>query len=333
MPLTRKIDRTLTTMLGVKFLMQDGDAEVPCRADRELLRHRFGSRDRDSDAAVFETHRTEIEQAASDIYDAGKVEPHSDAAVVVREDDLASSLSRKLNMPAALCLAVIACLSAPQLVVAQQATPAPMKAERQVVPLSADALYRGWRSSRILGADVVSKTGDEFAIVRNILVGHNGQIEALIVEHSASSMGPEFVHRIPWNRIELGMLPGKVVADISPRGGQQYPLFAGKERPNEFPVSEVVGDYARLQAGFAYGYVSDVVFDGSGRLQAVLVTRDAAAGGGTFAFGFPDTTGRWNPAVGYYGLPYKTVEQASAAAIRVDPVRFGGEARRSGGSG
>lgn len=97
MPLKRTSDQTLTTMLGVKFLMINGDVEVSCRADRELLRNRFGSSDRDGDAAVFEQHKKEIEQAASDKYDAGKIEPYADAMVIVRETDLASPLSKKMG--------------------------------------------------------------------------------------------------------------------------------------------------------------------------------------------------------------------------------------------
>jgi hypothetical protein len=97
MPLTRKSDRILVTMLGVKFLMTDGAREVACRADRELLRHRFGSRDRDGDAAVFALYRDRIEQAASDKYDAGDTEPHTDATVVVREADMMSPLLKKLG--------------------------------------------------------------------------------------------------------------------------------------------------------------------------------------------------------------------------------------------
>ena len=325
MPLTRKLDRTLATMLGVKFLMQDGEAEVSCRADRELLRHRFGSRDRDSDASAFEMHRAEIEKAASDKYDAGKIELHTDATVVLHEGDLASSLSRKLNAGAMLALAIVACLSAPQAAIAQQSPIGPKTAERQVVPLTAETLYRGWRSSRIMGADVLSETGEEFAVVKNILVSHEGQIQALIAERPPSSNGPESVYRIPWDTVELGAAPGQVVAHISPSDVLQYPLPSDEERRDEFPVSAVVGDYARLQPGFAYGYVSDVVFDKAGKLQAILVTRDAAASGGTFAFGFPGTTGRWNPAAGYYGLPYVTAGQASGAAVRVDPRRFSGE--------
>ena len=96
MPLTRSNEQILTTMMGVKFLMHDGKAEVACRAAREMLRYRFGSSDRDGDGETFRIHREAIEKAASDKYDAGIVEPHTDATVVVREVDIASSLSRKM---------------------------------------------------------------------------------------------------------------------------------------------------------------------------------------------------------------------------------------------
>ena len=96
MPLTRGKEQVLTTMMGVKFLMRDGDTEVACRADRELLRYRFGSQDREGDEEAFRLHREVIEQAASDKYDAGMTEAHSDATVVVTDADLASPLSRKI---------------------------------------------------------------------------------------------------------------------------------------------------------------------------------------------------------------------------------------------
>lgn len=83
-------------MLGVKFLMVDGDTEVACRADRQLLRNYFGSIDRNSDADAFKLHQAEIEQAASNKYDAGELEPATDASVVVQEADMKSSFSKKM---------------------------------------------------------------------------------------------------------------------------------------------------------------------------------------------------------------------------------------------
>jgi hypothetical protein len=97
MPLTRSKEQILITMNGVKFLMADGATEVPCRATRELLEDRFGSNgDQAEDEKAFRLNRAVIEQAASDKYDAGQVEPYVDPKVVVTAWDLASPLSRKM---------------------------------------------------------------------------------------------------------------------------------------------------------------------------------------------------------------------------------------------
>jgi hypothetical protein len=52
-------------------------------------------------------------------------------------------------------------------------------------------------------------------------------------------------------------------------------------------ISEVIGEYARLQASQGYGYIKDAVFRKSGKLLAVLVARDTQAGGGTVGFAYP----------------------------------------------
>jgi Protein of unknown function (DUF1488) len=97
MPLTRRKEQILITMNGVKFLMGDGATEVPCRASRELLEERFGSNgNQDEDEKAFHLNRTAIEQAASDKYDAGQIEPYADPKVVVTAWDMASPLSRKM---------------------------------------------------------------------------------------------------------------------------------------------------------------------------------------------------------------------------------------------
>jgi hypothetical protein len=97
MPLTRRKEQVLATMNGVKFLMADGATEVPCRASRELLEDRFGSNgEQAEDEKAFHVHRTAIEQAASDKYDAGQLEPHIDPKIVVTAWDMASPLSRKM---------------------------------------------------------------------------------------------------------------------------------------------------------------------------------------------------------------------------------------------
>jgi hypothetical protein len=97
MPLRRSKEQILATMNGIKFLMQDGPTEVPCRATPELLADRFGSNGEcNGDEEVFRLHRLAIEQAASDKYDAGRIEPQIDPKVIVTANDMASPLSRKM---------------------------------------------------------------------------------------------------------------------------------------------------------------------------------------------------------------------------------------------
>ena len=99
MPLERGKDEVLISIDGVTFLMTDGGTEVPCRASEELLRDKFGSNgERGGNDAAFRLNRELIEQAASNKYDAGELAPHSDARVIVVTLDMASSLSKKMQM-------------------------------------------------------------------------------------------------------------------------------------------------------------------------------------------------------------------------------------------
>jgi sporulation protein YlmC with PRC-barrel domain len=200
---------------------------------------------------------------------------------------------------------------------------------KQVVPLSADALYSGWRASDVLGHKAVTTSGQELGTVRNLLVGSDGGLEALVLQGGGVSNAKEFIFRVPWQTVDATRLPDHVIITVSDGGRPEYGIFPGArgipDVPNEFPVTHVIGDYARLQAGQGYGYVSDVAFTRRGDMLAVLVTRDATAGGGIYAFGFPRSpVPRWDPSTGYYGLPYVTARQADEAAVRVQSSRFNG---------
>ena len=97
MPLSRAREEILTTMNGVKFLMQHKGMEVTCRATLDLLADRFDSgATPNGHEQAFLLHRSAIEQAASAKFDEGNIEPHVDPKVVITARDMASPLSRKL---------------------------------------------------------------------------------------------------------------------------------------------------------------------------------------------------------------------------------------------
>ena len=207
--------------------------------------------------------------------------------------------------------------------VAQQGAPAAVRPETH---LSADMLYRGWRASQLLGREAATKDGKALGTIRNVLVGSDAKITAVLVERQAAGQRSEFVFRLPWEKIDAARLPKDIVTGAASGDLPELDIFAGNtsapKMPREFAVTEVVGEYARLQAGQGYGYVSDIVFSRDGTMIAVLITRGLGQEGGTYAFGFPGFLGQWRPDMSYYGLPYVTAGQATAAGLRVDPKRF-----------
>jgi Protein of unknown function (DUF1488) len=96
MPLLRRKPEFVSTLNGVEFLMHDGEREVTCCATRDLLRNRFGSKDRAGDEHAFSENRHAIESIASSKYEAGKTEAGADPKILITEWDMASPLSLKL---------------------------------------------------------------------------------------------------------------------------------------------------------------------------------------------------------------------------------------------
>lgn len=190
----------------------------------------------------------------------------------------------------------------------------------------ATTVYDGYRASRLLGSAVFSLKGEYLGAVRNVVMADDGQIVSLLVEGFRTKDQPEFISRIPFKRVLRPLHEGAIVADFSDLRSREFGLFVDPDQaeaePHEFTISKIIGDYARLQAGQGYGYVSDLVFDSGGKLAAVVISREASAGGGTYAFPYPGQTGRWSPKLSYYGLPYVTVDQANKAGLRLDMKEF-----------
>ena len=201
--------------------------------------------------------------------------------------------------------------------------------------LTLEAVYKGWRSRELIGQKVFGKDRREIGVVRDLIMDADGRLAALVIEGGGVVGLPEAVYRIPWSNVNLTSGEEGVFVDLSSGQRPQYGLFPGTEGvatlPREFRLTEVIGDYARLQTGYGFGYVNDVVLSQEGRTIAVLVSRDAQAGGGTFAFAFPGTTGLWDPGLSYYGLPFVTEDQAREAGLRVEVKRVrGGPSSRAG---
>lgn len=201
------------------------------------------------------------------------------------------------------------------------------RADTQTNPLDPGLIYKGWRARLLFGQPVMDRHADQqIGTVRDILVDANGQAAALVIENSGTEYVPQAIYRIRWKDVDLTPYRSGVVIDPPSRDLHRFGLFPGSESvdtlPREFRLSEILGDYARLQTGYGYGIVTDAIFTQDGQLRAVLVSRDAASGGRTIAFPFLGTQGPWDPGLSYYGLPFVTDHQADSAGLKVDPDRF-----------
>jgi sporulation protein YlmC with PRC-barrel domain len=200
---------------------------------------------------------------------------------------------------------------------APKAAPARTK---QIVPLTSEALYRGWRASRLLASRVAASAGRDLGTVRNLLIGKDSQLEALVVEGRNAIDRRATVFRIPWEKVSKSGLPSEIIADVTNGARPEHRRIRGT--PALFSADDIIGDYARLRNGRTYGHVFDVVFTQRGRMFAIVVIREPAAGGGIYALGLPGLAERWDPSRSHYDLPYLTVDQANEAAIPVDLHRF-----------
>lgn len=182
-----------------------------------------------------------------------------------------------------------------------------------------EQIEKGWHVSPLLGRKVVTRTATELGRLRDVLVNASGDIVGVVVAGQGTTLERGQQVRISWHQIDQVKFPSEIVLNAAAmpdaRGGASSTSEAARE-PGELAVTELFGDYARVQSGRAFGYVSDLIFSNGGTLQAILVQRDQ--NGGTYAVPFRGWTGRWLSGMSDFGLPYATLGRAELAAHQME---------------
>ncbi|SHF27653.1 PRC-barrel domain-containing protein [Modicisalibacter ilicicola DSM 19980] len=198
---------------------------------------------------------------------------------------------------------------------------------RSVEDLDYHAIYQqgGIRGRDLLGIEVFGVgDGEEIGNVRDALIsGENGRIAALIAEVGGLwDLGDTHV-AVPWEDVEL--TPEGVQVPVNEENADAYDLFEGQfpvtgqerdqaeepggdtsgKEPRAWKLSALINDYARLQDGSGYGYVKDVLFSESGKIQAVVVSAGGEAPArGPFAYPFYGYEQGWSPDASSYEVPH-----------------------------
>ncbi len=211
------------------------------------------------------------------------------------------------------------------------AIPAAVMAQQTPEGWSYDRLYaEGISAARLLEASrVLGRDGTPIGDVANLLISFDGDILSVIASVGGRwnvnwDIGETFVN-VPWEDVAWTQEGPQVSLSVDTLDA--YPLFpdsaitarqAGADMTpvgeevnvlRAFKVTELLGDYARLQNNDYLGYVSDILFDASGRLQAVHVVPDGDSPiDGGRAYPYMPGLAEFNPSSTYYDIGYTESE-------------------------
>lgn len=166
-------------------------------------------------------------------------------------------------------------------------------------------IHRGWRATEFFDTKVYGQGGDQVGTVENIYVTMDGRVSKVIVE-SGGLLDIGDVHlAVPWD--DLKMWPGEdgILAPIDNDNVPEFSLFRDDPEPGvaTWRATDLIGDLVYLADGDQYGMVEDLIIDGEGKLEAVVVSPD---------IGFADRERKaypwygpgYDPALHQYQLPY-----------------------------
>lgn len=157
-----------------------------------------------------------------------------------------------------------------------------------------EELRQGWTAEWMFDQPVYGRQGEDIGEVDNIFIGTDGSIEAIVVEAGGFWDIGDTHLRIPWSEVELE--GRRIFIDVAEEQVPDFDLFNFDDEqgpgPRAFRATELIGDYVALQDEANYGYVSDIVFDMSGQVSAVIVSPSYGYGA------------RYGSRYGYYAYPY-----------------------------
>ena len=193
--------------------------------------------------------------------------------------------------------------------------------------ISVNVIYSGWSAHQLIGQDVYGTNQNDLGEIQDLVLDPNGQVKSIVVNGGGFLDIGDSTFRIPWSDVNL--TPGKdnVAVSVSEQQAENRGWYDQPEAvstgPHEFRVNQLIGEYARINDGRGFGYVSDVIFNKNGKAMAVLIDRDLAYGGGTYGYPFYGSANGWWPGADRYVLPFNSVKLA-AEAPKVDKGRLEG---------
>ncbi|WP_349368713.1 PRC-barrel domain-containing protein [Salinarimonas sp.] len=225
-------------------------------------------------------------------------------------------MAARLPAAASIAAAVLAQLAAPA--ASQEAV---RSTPLEVGSVDPDRLAAAWRARDAIGEPMLGADGARIGRVDDLVFTADGAVNAVLVERD-EGLGRDYA-AVPWGEIDgpdgaTGRLVAPTTSDAVVFEGRPLEAAPAAHGPNAFLASELLDDVVSAADGVDFGTVVDLALSRDGRLEAALVQRSAALGGGLYAFRFAGVEQGLHPGVERHEIPIASAE-AGEAAQQVGP--------------
>lgn len=179
------------------------------------------------------------------------------------------------------------------------------------------ALRNGYTAEDLRDAAVHGKNGQKVGSVEDVVISAGGQLQHLVVAVNEGLFGTGGQRlAVDWDEVEIGRRDehGIDYVTVSATEGNLEESGAVSDKakavggPNEWRASELIGDDVDLKGREDAGYVSDIMFDKNGQVQAIATAAELESTVVSFYSPYSGEDEGWDPGDDYYVVPY-TEEQ------------------------
>nr|WP_246233340.1 PRC-barrel domain-containing protein [Aurantimonas aggregata] len=129
---------------------------------------------------------------------------------------------------------------------------------------------QGFTAEALLQQDVEGQDGEPIGEVINFEIGDDNVIKRVLINSDGFLGIDETVIAVPYSAIDLTEDEEGIQASIEEDDTDAYSIFGqqegGPSSASSFRVSALIGDDVHLKGGDEFGYLTDLAFDGDGRL-------------------------------------------------------------------
>ena len=182
-------------------------------------------------------------------------------------------------------------------------------------------LYDGWSATNLLDQEAYGENGNVVGEIEDFIIGPEGRIQKVVVEGGGFLDIGDTHLAIPWNRVtRVGSI--SITVPVTEETFGEFGMFENVDdmppKPQNFRLTELLGDPVTVRDNIGYGHARDVIFDNEGKIEAVIVEPAYGYGYRHGPHALP-YHGTYSPYLDpYYGTPY-TVAQLK----EVRPFNYG----------